>query len=246
MNCTLLKVSIWFFFNEMENSAIFFRPTPHPEFGISRERQLNGVRMWECYFWIPKMFKMTFKVQKQGNCSEVFGLPPFPETGAHQTWAATVFLWGRECSSLLFVVFFCLLHICYWKQYKRCYGLVSWISLYVWKRESPWLFFLKSGHLSEKWLFRVAMFVALSVLSFFFFQWLELSFLDHTTRFRSLTRFFWLVVTVAKNLRPTRLKPSLNLKNDTWSYLNLLQNLYVLSRSSLASYIVHNKYIIIC
>lgn len=41
------------------------------------------------------------------------------------------------------------------------------------------------------------------------------------------------------------LKPSWNLKTDTWSYLNLLQNLYVLSCSSLASYIVHNKYIII-
>lgn len=164
------------------------------------ERQWNGLRMLWSPFRIPKKFSRTTKSRNMRTVLKPVALDngrrqqsPFPSPKDQYT----MFSFFVCCCFFLACCTFVIQ-----SSNKRFYRPISWISLYMWRGDFP-LVVLISGHLSEKWLFCVDTFVALSVL-LVFPKWLELllSFPRHTTWFAARPDF-GLLFNVAGNLCPS-------------------------------------------
>lgn len=128
---------------------------------------INGIRMLWSYFLIPKMVRYT--TQSKEHPLRAVDLVPFPLFRDAQDVNCYRFF-PRGTVMFMFPVVCCFVlpvaHLLFREVKKRCYRPISWISLYMCGEEiCHGCVSLKSGHLSEKWLFCVATFVALSVLS---------------------------------------------------------------------------------
>lgn len=98
--------------------------------------------MLRCYFCIPKMFSQTTKPRNIRTVLKPVGLvSSFPKTGTENMSAATIsppeeqYIYVSYCL-LLFCFFFLPVAHLLFKAVKRCYRPISWISLYMWKRDS--------------------------------------------------------------------------------------------------------------